>query len=176
MINLLPESEQKKLAREYAARVGIVLAAFLSGVLLLGILFLIPAYLSARAAYDAAMTRLGALDQAAVAKQIETARRANDLDQKLTLLKVPSKLSAATVLEKLTAKRTLGISITNISYDRRSMGTKLDVQGVSASREALIGFVKNLKSEQAFAEVYSPVSNLVKDRDINFTISIALVP
>ncbi len=50
----------------------------------------------------------------------------------------------------------------------------ITLSGVSLTRDALVAFVKKLQSSGSFKSVNLPVSNFTKDKDINFSLSMAV--
>jgi hypothetical protein len=66
------------------------------------------------------------------------------------------------------------ISLHQMLYSFTGTSTSaLVVSGMSTSRVSLVAFVKNLQTSEFFTSVDSPVSNLEKDKDIDFTISLS---
>ncbi|EKE14285.1 MAG: hypothetical protein ACD_12C00591G0005 [uncultured bacterium] len=55
------------------------------------------------------------------------------------------------------------------AMDFNSTNNTFNINGVARDRETLLGLQKNLKESELFSEVQSPVSNLLKKEDVNFT-------
>lgn len=68
------------------------------------------------------------------------------------------------------------ISIDDVSYiDTNEKNAVLTINGSSATREALLSFVKNLQTSGAFSAVDLPISNYAKDKDLDFSIKLTIL-
>ena len=48
----------------------------------------------------------------------------------------------------------------------------MTVSGMAGTREDLVAFVKKMEDSKYFSDVVSPISNLTKDKNINFVITL----
>ena len=97
--------------------------------------------------------------------------------RKISVLKIDKKeLKVKDVISLLVAKSGATVSVRSITYERKGDTAKLDLAGTAQGREALINFTNRLRTVREFATVYSPVSNLVKEKNIDFTVSISITP
>ena len=53
-------------------------------------------------------------------------------------------------------------------------GENIGIQGHAEGREGVLALKKNLEEEPLFTNIFSPLSNIVKERDINFTFNFAI--
>lgn len=53
-------------------------------------------------------------------------------------------------------------------------GGTLDIAGEAATRAGLLQFIEALKKDERFANVESPVSNLIRSKEIDFTLKLTL--
>ena len=67
-----------------------------------------------------------------------------------------------------------GLRVTSIIYERRGDEEGISLGGEAETRTSLRAFQKALEGEYRFGSVGIPVSNFVKERNIPFTITIAL--
>ncbi|OGZ32299.1 MAG: hypothetical protein A3I88_03775 [Candidatus Portnoybacteria bacterium RIFCSPLOWO2_12_FULL_39_9] len=73
------------------------------------------------------------------------------------------------VLEKLTDLRPEGVYLIGLSYQKDD--GQISLNGRADSREQFLVFQKNLGEEPRFIDLNSPISNLLKQRDINFNLT-----
>lgn len=172
MFKLLTEEERQKVAHEYAMRRSIVMLGAFILVLVVGMAGLFPSYVLSSIRYNEALerTKVTSGDQ----------QRNDDLslqiwlketNRKLQLLSpVPDIDRPSNFIKKVLDQRDVGIAVTGFSLIKTKDKTMLAVNGVAANRQSLITFENNLRSSGDFAEVVSPISNLAKDKDIDFQI------
>ena len=172
MFKLLTEEERRKVAREYAVRRAICLFLALVLVLAVGIIGLLPSYVLSNARQNEALERArimgsagGREDDASLQFWLEETNRklqvlspALDTDRPSDFIK--------TILDQKAA----GITITGFSWVRAKDKVTLSVNGVAASRQALVTFENRINSSRYFSDVALPISNLAKDRNIDFQI------
>ncbi len=174
---LLPEDEIKSLRREYRIRLIIIFLFFISIAVVIGILSLFPAYL---AVYSPDTWALARYDEQQVNKQLISTEemqkqlaRTQMIVQKITVAE--DSAGYADMVENILSHRTGKISITSFDLSR-SAGTTTSavavITGKASSREALINFKKNLEGDTRFKKVELPLSDLAKNRDIKFTLTI----
>ena len=81
------------------------------------------------------------------------------------------------IVNVILSKKTGSIHIDQFFYNTVSNATStLTLGGVSNTRESLVSFVKNLKDSGRFKAVNLPISNLAKDKNINFLINLTVAP
>ena len=73
-------------------------------------------------------------------------------------------------IEKILDQRVAGIIITGFSWVKVKDKITLSASGVATSRQSLITFGNRINASKDFSEVALPISNLAKDRDIDFQI------
>lgn len=68
------------------------------------------------------------------------------------------------------------IRITEISFDGALAETpaKISIRGEATDRDSLKAFGRSLEGREEFSEVDLPVSNFVKERDIDFVMSVTI--
>lgn len=178
MINLLPKEEKEVLAKDYLFR-KIVVAEFVVIILLLvSLVILVASYYSTLAE---GKSNKNLFEEAKKDSEGELLGQlqATGQDIKLKLgffsrYNPPEKLLAET-LEDIVSMRSLGISISNFSFLREEKGNKVTVKGEAKTRNSLLGFIERVKGLRFVSSVNSPVSNLIKENDIAFTLEINLI-
>ena len=166
--NLLPFQEKKALQYEDARRIILLFAVSLVGILLIGIILLFPSYISHMLERRELEYRLAVVDEAV-----------NKLEVQRTLTRVASTKSALTMIQNFAlisgrlpaflhffAAEKSGIRITTISAHRDATVT---ITGSANTRSNLLDFEKSLRDANMFQELHSPISNILREVNINFT-------
>ncbi len=175
MHNLLSQQAKQRLAREYIARVLTVGFLVGSTAVLIGAVSLLPSFLSNRfdlSAEQAEMARLAAAitieegDQ----KPFETLERGRNL-MKL-LQSHGSEEQYSMLLEEALHTRPAAVSLSSITFDRTARA--LQIQGVAATRDALVEFTRRLEADPRFAQVELPISDYARATDLRFRLTLTL--
>lgn len=177
MINLIPNSEKKKMIRDFYFRFITVLFSAVGLSLILVIIALTPAYFFTT-------FRENLINESLVKQEntpIPTASQqavsvSEELDRKISLInsfrdskvKVSEQIISEIILNKLS-----DIRITQIQYSNSETGeTKVLVRGNAPSRERLLLFRIALEDSLAFDKVDLPISNFVRGSNIEFSLNI----
>ncbi|MBI5816957.1 MAG: PilN domain-containing protein [Candidatus Yonathbacteria bacterium] len=178
MINLLPISGIKKTISEYRIRLVTTALVMLAATVLIATVLLFPAYLLASHKRTTVLDDLSkASDQnisSQDAKDLEKVIKETNAILDLLGTKGEKFSISSDILTKTAGFRTENIKLTGIFYDRNDLTRSLSLKGSAASRQSLSGFIETLKKDAAFEDVSLPISDLVKDRNIDFTIMIKL--
>ena len=176
MINLLPLEEKKKVRGEYLARLTIAGLYFLAATLLIGMVLLLSFYVSLRSKGTIARDQLDAftLTEESNAKGYEEIIK--ETNKKLAVLQADDAKERVydQVINTIISHRG-DIRITGVVYEKTKNGTILvRLAGVSPDRESLLAFTKVIEQKSPFSNVTVPVSNFVKERDIEFSMEITV--
>lgn len=180
MTNLLPPQQIEKNISEYRLRLAGTALAMFAGILVLATILLAPSYLLAthkRAVVendpiwqddkDGEMSRGKQKEFEDVIKETNTILG--------TLGRTDTEFYVSEdIIEKVIGFKTPSITISGIFFDAVPEGSALSIKGIATNRQSLVSFTDTLKKDPAFVSVDLPISNLVKDRDISFSISIKL--
>lgn len=180
MMNLLPHTYKEEIYREHQWRFLEVAGSTASILLGIGLVLLSPSALflvyetsSVRDALEVAKNQ-----HAALLRDVTTQSLLAEVRRELDLVKPPvdRELGLAPLTRTLLSRRTAGVTMTTISFSRIAGDTAkratFDIAGVADTRAALLGLIASLESEPLFGKVDSPISNLVKDKDLPYTIHI----
>ncbi len=171
MFNLLLPSDKATLYREYMLRVVIVATGAFLTVVTIGIVFLFPSYVWLRM-NEGAIFEKRAVTQKAAPVNEELATTVNDAKQTIAILNTKKQISFRELIENVIKERGAGIKLSSIEYVITEGKLTLKLSGISADRESLVAFSKALSKDPAYATVNVPISNYVKDRNIEFSLSI----
>lgn len=175
MFNLLPEALKEILGSQYKKRrtivslwVGIITVLFIY-------IALLPSYLHVYIDARDIENELAVHKQSQSFKDVDAMVQVVDKTNKdLSLLNdVKSSVSVTTILESLITEKGPDISFTDIAFTAKTATTSLiTLRGVATDRDALVQLSRTLKGDPQFAEVNVPVSNFVKDKNIEFNVTV----
>lgn len=173
MINLIPPIVRKAVIKEYWTRVISVFLFIVSVVSFCIFVFALPVYVLVSDQVDVyaqsaaeASERVAEYDLSAGALI-----RANQMAQKIFELREVDRFTdAVTLLESLQSS---DITITTFQFNRvKGEVGPVMILGNATTRQALADFRDRLLSQPKISDVVLPISNLAKDRDIEFSISV----
>lgn len=172
MINLIPPQGHRTIRTEYMMRVGATVAMLFSAVAILLTVALIPTYVLVHAqmrafnAEDAVNT--GAADTPDIAEEINRTEAIV-----MELQKRPETTDTSVFVHAIEAAAPAGVSFRNFSFGSvKDAPAPIQVRGVAARREDLIALKQALEQNALFATALVPISDLAKERDLSFTITI----
>ena len=106
----------------------------------------------------------------------ETLAVIDDLDKKLGVVegeKAGNFIFSKKIIDAILLKKIPAIKITQISYTNDSAEGKIvNISGTAPSREILLLFRESLEDDTLFKKVDLPISNFIKGRDIQFSLSL----
>ena len=178
MFKLLTEEERYKVRREYSMRRAIVMLLALILVLVVGVIGLLPSYVLSNGRHNEV------LERARIANSSKQHEDNSDLE--VWLVEIDNELEIlspkldtdrpSSFIDKVLDEKITGVRLTGFSWTKVKGGVTLSISGVARDRQALIAFENNINSSGQFSNVALPISNLAKDRDIDFQIKFSLSP
>jgi hypothetical protein len=169
MINILPESGRRVAVREYFLRLAAAACALVGMVALCTALMLVPSYLFASVARDNAQATHPASVDAGVEKGDSAllVRSEREADMLFTFLSAPKESES---LAKIIAAAGEDVTLSRLSLSGK--GAVMQVSGKAATRDALLAFSRRLKSLPQVGSADVPISDLVKNTDVPFSVTI----
>jgi len=174
-LNLLPPEEKKRLELD---RLGRLLASFsvhLAIGLAIFVLILVNAYFCIRilikAQNDLVEVRQNdekAQHQVKVESEIKQANQ----QARQIYIKQAGLTILTPILEEVSKIVPSGIYLTGLSY--QAAENQINLSGRANNRDRLLAFEDSLKKSPHFREIEAPLSNLIKQTDINFSFTINL--
>ncbi len=82
-----------------------------------------------------------------------------------------SPVSYSDVIQKIISIKNANIKITTISIQNTDSGKQVSISGRSQNRDTLTAFDKSLKIDGFFSNINLPISNLIKDDNPQFNIT-----
>lgn len=108
-----------------------------------------------------------------------TAKESKELDDilkitknQLSLLQKVEDTSFVPVLNKIAMRKVPGVTMTGFSVSQSGVSRKVILSGVARSREDLVVLKKSIEGILVSGGVDLPVSNLAKDKDFLFTMTV----
>ncbi len=173
MINLIPPSAKKQVRKEYWVRVFSVWMMLVASSFVIVAFLHMPTYVlikSQLAVFANEFTEASVQNEAfkeAEATVVQSNQIATLLasDEKVTLF-----TTLIEVLETLAGSK---VTINSFIFQRdNNTISPITISGQAYSRQSLVAFSEAIKTNKLFESAEIPLSNLAKDRDIPFTISV----
>lgn len=176
MINLLPENNKIEIKNEYARRLFVVagalafFAALTSVVILACLLFLVDKE------KNDLNRQLFISEQRFEFKNLkESLPDMEDFAAKISFFeKEAGGVKLNFLIGEILKRKSADVKIDSFSYDEVSGTGKILISGTAGSRQGLLSFVDALRSEPRFKDVQSPVSNLLKEKSLDFSLTILI--
>ncbi|KKR62125.1 hypothetical protein A2643_02055 [Candidatus Nomurabacteria bacterium RIFCSPHIGHO2_01_FULL_39_220] len=177
MINLIPNTEKKKMVKSFYYRFTVVCLVVFGLSVLIGTFVMIPSYFLVRTKEDLVNKKLEAQKSESVsAPDQETLAITQDLENKLWLLEGSESdkfTISKEVVSAIVQKKIFSIKITDISYENNPpAGKKVSIEGIAPSREILLAFRRLLENDPLFKSVDLPISNFIKGSNIRFNLNL----
>ncbi|MCR4334438.1 MAG: hypothetical protein NUV47_01770 [Patescibacteria group bacterium] len=174
MFNLLPEKYKKRLENEYNIRLAIVVFVLIFLITLISVAFLTPSYLLSKTKETEVENRLATIkNQAPDQTSVELNAVLLQTKKELSVLAPTSNISFLESIKKILARKIPNITIIGLTIIENGSIWKTSISGVASNRDTLISFKKSLESEQSFSGVDLPISDLARNKDIPFTITVS---
>lgn len=177
MINLIPPEGHRVLKREYALRVGSTFLLLMSVILMFLSVAHIPTYVLVKAQINSYMLEASgaagdAIDWDSVEKEVATT---NSILAQMSAAPQTALVSAA--IQEIERRAQEGIIFkTFYTQDVDGVVTEIQVQGVAPTRAALAAFKAALESSDMFVSAEVPISDLARDVNLPFAITVVLEP
>jgi Tfp pilus assembly protein PilN len=173
MINLLPEADQKIIKIEILRRFSLVFGAGLFILIAIQLILLQVFLLSIDSYKKEVKQELSFQKKVMASKNVEESEsRLKELNKIATAFKKEEEkiniLSSA--LEKITEIKPDLVKITSFNFDEE----KIYVSGLAAARKDLLAFSEKLKSITFFKKIDLPLSNLLNEKNLEFSFVIYL--
>ena len=176
-MNLLPEENKILFKKYYLKRLFAVLGVLIISIIAAGGVILMPAYsliLSYKKNLNAELAAHSKKDadlaESAAALEIKKLNNRLASVEKISKAKGPSN-----VFKNIIGGKNSGIKITSFSYEKgkESGGEdKVFLYGKAQTRDELVIFENRLKKEFGDNKIVSPVSNLINEKDFDFSLTL----
>lgn len=173
MINLIPPQGKTLVKNEYIVRVVAVGCLSVAVALIISTIALLPAYVLFSSAY--AVTPLAGTEDA------HTERATAEVERSLNeatafaeqLQKTTGSLATLDILTHIESAVSPAIVLENFIFSEEG-GAVIRARGTATTRESLRKFIETLKRDAFFADASVPVSDLARDTEVVFTVTLTL--
>jgi hypothetical protein len=180
MINLLPEEDKILIKNENLRRFIAVSGVLFFSLLCAAVILFTPSYLlveSQEKNFEKQLLLIKESFERENIDQIESSAR--DLNSQLASYAKQEELfvGASSLFLEIIGKKPPLIRLDNFSYtisDKEGKPDKISLRGFSSDRESLVSFTKKLEQSGLFSKVGSPLSNFLKEKNINFSLNLEL--
>lgn len=173
MINLIPPSAEKQVQREYWVRVASIWMILFGFAFAIVALLNVPVYILVRSQLDSFLQEYKEatdMTDTFIASEVAIAN-ANEIVR--LLAKEDPVEPFSRILKEIEGLRGASITILDFTISRtENVLDPIVVSGVANSRLELSEFRDAIEESEFFASAQLPLSNLAKDKDIPFTITI----
>ena len=175
MINLIPPAGRARIVREYWIRViSVWLFLFGTGSLVVATL-LLPTYVLINSQITTLAESVGTTAEKVATFDSSAGALVTASDQAAILVGKGTTTPTTWYIEKLENLSGPEITIRSFDVDRPlSSGGVTTISGEASTRKALADFRDIIAKDSAFSEVNLPIGNLIKDKDILFSMKITL--
>jgi hypothetical protein len=174
MINLIPPSAKKSIIVEYWKRVIAVWLCLFSTAFVILAVFLLPTHIALRSqikyleqSVSASLDRVSNYDISAT--ELVTAS-----NQARVLLDNSASNTPSDLITVLIGHADDGVALHNFQFTKLTTAPTIAVSGLANTREDLAKFRDAVTADTRFATVNLPISNLIKDKDLLFSMEITL--
>lgn len=175
MMNLIPPQGKRSARREYLLRTVSVCAMILGVVILLLAIAHMPTYVLVDAQTDALEStarKESERGEAVKVLEAEVGRTELIIKQLKRTKDLPREID---IVAEIRQHASNGIRLTAFTVDVSGQKTdQIQVSGVASTREMLAGFKTALESSPLFEKAEIPISSLVRDTDLPFTVTLTL--
>lgn len=179
MFNLLPNNLKDKIRSEYRLHFVIVAFLFIIFLQVTHLVFLFPSWLISLNKEKEVILQSEKSNRSSLDSQINLINSTiKSINTKLNVINSTLEYpKVVPLIDGILAQKTNDIHIKAIQYtSSKNTSVKINLTGVSATRESLVLFVKKLEESKLFNNVDLPISNFTKDKDIDFSINMTITP
>lgn len=174
MFTLIPKDYRVKIIRSYRTRLALVCVILLIFAVLILIGFFLPTYVNVSSEYKTLVEQESTVNKSIATKNNDDlSKTIKNLTTNINFINRPDKSSMDEIL-KIFDYENSNVKINKIDYKITTLEAyTIVVSGIANNRKSLSDFAKDLEMEKSFKKVDLPISNLAKDSDISFVITIS---
>lgn len=173
MINIIPEERKKIIEKERIRRFVLVLGISLFSLSIFLIILSIPSVVYLSGEEREIKRTIGALESGPIFKEIRNIEKEiQELSKKLILFQnnQDNVLSPSFFVEKILEQKPGSLKIETMSFNKLNKIPKITIRGRSPSRLELLKFIGDLSGTPSIKNVYSPIANILREKDVEFNL------
>lgn len=175
MVNLIPPRAKKSLVIEYWFRVMTVWSFLFGIVAILIILTTLPVYVLISARIDVYQETAAVAEQKLAAFTSVSEELTRSSQQAQIILSGRNDVSVSEIIQLFERLETDGITYSRVNITKEGEGVApVLLSGQATTRQDLADFRDRLRAESLIKMVDFPISNLTKERNINFSMTVTM--
>jgi cell division protein FtsL len=174
MINLIPPSAKRSVIREYWKRVATVWLFLLSATAVILSVFLLPTYLVLTNEISSLKNTMSESQSKISNYDVSVKSLVSVSQHSARLIANKQDIQFSAVSQKLQSLANEGVVIDSFIFTVDSVLTTLQVSGTAEDRTSLVSFKDKIQNDNLFSKVSLPISNLIKDKNLPFSMEITL--
>lgn len=183
-MNLLPEENKILFKKYYLRRLFVIFGILIFSIVVAGSIILIPMYLFVSSYKSDLSSKLATyLKKDTELADNTAAPEIKKLNNQLVFLAgAENNKKLNTIFKNILDKKNSGVKITSFSYEKGKTSKikdkisteedKIFLYGKAQKREDLLLFESQLKKERGDQKVISPISNLIDEKDLDFSLTL----
>lgn len=175
MINLIPPTAKRGIRLEYWLRVVTTWFVLITGALIASIAVMAPAFVLINLQIDASAESSAAASQKIASYESVANELKRSTVEAKAVLDTTGYVPISDYIAIIRKLESPDITVSEIAISRsKDSFSPIQVKGQAVSRQSLSQFRDSLLKEPSIASVDLPISNLAKDKDIQFNLSVTV--
>ncbi len=177
MFNVLPDILKKEIAAEYRFRLITTVCFFVLCIQIAIVVLLLPPWMFTFYKEKDAQGQISFLQQSPDSQNAEALKNViSSTNHKINIIHTTLVYpEIVPLLNNVLLYKNEKVRINNFHYTTDGAGkVSVVVGGIATTRESLVSFVKKLQDSGMYSSVDLPVSNLAKDKDIEFRMTLSI--
>ena len=174
-LNLLPDEDLRSIGYEKLSRFFIIIFVNLAVIIIVGAVLMLPSYFFITFQGSEEAQQVETAKKSIEAKRVQEAEeiiRATNAKLKILSEEGLQARSLSSYLEALSRHVPSGLRVEQLSYG--GSDNKMELAGNATTRDIFLSFLSSLRTDASFPEVHSPVTNILRDKDVDFILSLTL--
>ena len=173
MLNFILEKDKNKIIKEYYYRVAIYFLLFSFFTLVVLISLFLPSIFYSKYKSDTVSQQLMSIKSSIGNNTEDPIEIIKEVNKFVNVFKYEESVLFSDIIKKIVSLKYKDIEILSISLLENEDDTvKIVLNGISATRDSLTSYDRDLKKDGFFQSVELPVTDLIKNIDSNFTITL----
>jgi len=184
IINILPDTYKEEVRDMYKNHRIVAALSALACVAFIGAVALVPPYVLLKAKKESANIELSAVREGNIKRlgdDAETIIKTVNSQSAFLLTKDTPLFADGGFLERILSYNARGVFFTGIFYDGREKVKNGNdflsyrIRGIASNRASLSSFIETLRRDPFFEKVDLPISQFVREQDVNFSITLTSI-
>lgn len=179
-MNLLSAGKKEEIRRENKRRFIIIVGVFSTSLVVIAIVLLLPSFFLLIFQQDYLSEKLSMIKKDPVLKKAEDIEEAiQNFNKQVETLQVSKEdmVEISSFISDINRVKPSDLNIETFIFEKVSKEDEtpqISLRGYAQERDGLLVFIEKLENSDKFSKVISPVSNLLTERDFNFSLVLKL--